>query len=104
MPAVRYAALVALVLWIGSMTSRVFGSGVWQGRLFPSACGAVIVLCLLVMKFVGPPPGGFIPRIAITVGMILLGVISVTQRSTAAALQPLAMALGFVLLFWYVRE
>jgi hypothetical protein len=104
MPAVRYVALVALVLWIGGMTGVVFGNGLWERGMFRFACGAVIVVCLFVMKFVGPPPGGFIPRVAITMAMLVLAVIAATERSFAGALQPIAMALGFVLLFWYVRE
>ena len=83
MLAVRYVALLALVLWIGGMIGVVFGNGPWESSMFRFACGAVIVVCLLVMKFVGPPPGGFIPRIAMTLGMLILGVVSATERSVA---------------------
>src|SRR5262249_57296914 len=82
MVAVRYVALLALVVWLGGMvmlgavvapsTFRVLQAAdpaagrVLAGALFGEilrlfhllayACGALIILALVVMKFVGPPP------------------------------------------------
>jgi glucose dehydrogenase len=100
MLAVRYLALAALVVWLGGMivlgllvAPSIFGvlqtatSDAAQGRMLAGAtfgeilrrfhllaygCGCVLILCLLVMKLVGPPPQTFIPRIAIVV--IMLGI------------------------------
>ena len=59
---VRYVALVALVVWIGAMAGVLF-AGVFARPLWlASGCGAVIIICLFVMKFVGPPPRAFVPR------------------------------------------
>ena len=96
--AVRYVALAALTLWLGGMltlgllvapstfqvlqaadpeTGRalagaLFGEVVRRFHLLASACGGLIVLCLLVMKFVGPPPRAFVARLAIVVFMLAL--------------------------------
>jgi hypothetical protein len=104
MLAVRYAALVALVVWMSGMTSVVFGNLLRQNTVVAYTCGAIILISLFVMKFVGPPPHGFIPRAAITVGMMILAVIAATQRALAPTILPITLTLGFVLLFWYVRE
>ena len=104
MLAVRYAALVALVVWMSVMTSVVFGNLLRENINVSYLCGAVILVSLLVMKFVGPPPAGFIPRATITAGMLILTVIAATQHALAPAIVPITMTLGFVLLFWYVRE
>ena len=79
---VRYLALAALVVWVGGMvilgllvapqTFRVlqasnpadgrmlagalFGAILRQFHLVAYACGAVLLVCLFVMKFLGPPP------------------------------------------------
>jgi hypothetical protein len=61
------------------------------------------------MKFLGPPPPAFIPRVAIVVLMLGIAVASATlvPRITPALTTVLAtinIGLGFALLFWYVRE
>jgi hypothetical protein len=104
MLAVRYAALVALVIWMSGMTSVVFGNLLRQNTLVAYTCGAIILISLVVMKFVGPPPYGFIPRAAITAAMLILAAIAATQHALAPTIVPVTMTLGFVLLFWYVRE
>jgi hypothetical protein len=101
---VRYAALVALVVWMSGLTSVAFGTLLARQTVVSYTCGAVILISLFVMKFVGPPPAGFIPRAAITAGMLILAVIAATQHALAPTIVPVTMALGFVLLFWYVRE
>ncbi len=94
MVAVRYAALAALVVWIAAMLMRIAGS-VLALYAAPLACGAIVLLGLLVMKFVGPPPRAFIPRIALVGGMLI---------ATVLEIPALTLALGAVLLFWYVSE
>ena len=101
---VRYVALVALVVWIGAMAGALFPDLFARPLWLASGCGAVIVVCLFVMKFVGPPPRAFVPRAAITVLMLLLVGASILLRTAPATLLALNLALGLVLLFWYVRE
>ena len=160
--AIRYVALLALVVWLGGMillgalvapstfrmlqasdaeTGRVLAGSLFGEilRLFhvlAYACGAIILACLLVMKFVGPPPQGFVLRAGIVVlmlGIALYSGVPVSREiaqiqshvtgpinrlahndprwirfdrlhQTSTALMTINMALGLVLLFWYVRE
>lgn len=88
---VRYAVLAALAIWTGGMLAigavvapaafqalpaadpqngrvvagLLFGEVLRQFSLVAYGCGAVVVLGLLVLKFVGPPPRAFNARIAI---------------------------------------
>lgn len=106
MLAVRFVTLAALVVWLGGMVTlavlttpspQVFQEFQWVGYL----CGAVIFLCLLVLKFVGPPPHDFFPRIGIVSLMLLLALYPGIRSQTSLMID---IVLGFVLLFWYVRE
>jgi hypothetical protein len=102
MPAIRYLALAALVVWLGGMvvlglivaptTFRVLqeadpsGGRVIAGALFGDllaqfhwlayACGGVVLVALFVMKFVGPPPPAFVVRAAIVAAMLAIAVYS----------------------------
>jgi uncharacterized membrane protein len=95
---IRYLALAALVVWVGGMvilgllvapqTFRIlqasnpvegrmlagalFGAILRQFHLVAFACGAVLLVCLFVMKFSGPPPHTFVPRAALVVIMLAL--------------------------------
>jgi hypothetical protein len=107
--AVRYLALAALVVWLGGIIALTLLTSppredLWQFDLVSYACGALIVICLFVMKFVGPPPAAFIPRLALATLMLAVAVYGgfVAISSTIPRLAD--AALGFVLLFWYVRE
>lgn len=102
MIAVRYVALIALVIWLGAMASEF----VPQDQRLAYACGGVILVCLFAMKFVGPPPHGFIPRVALVAAMLAIAISSSLSltRASVAAFTTVNMALGLVLLFWYVRE
>ena len=160
--AIRYVALLALVVWLGGMillgalvapsTFRVLQAGdaeagrVLAGSLFGEilrlfqllayACGAIILACLLVMKFVGPPPRAFVLRAGVVVlmlGIALYSGVLVSREiaqiqsqvtgpmnrlpendarrirfdrlhQTSTALMTTNLALGLVLLIWYVRE
>ena len=108
MLAVRYAALAALVVWLGGMaTIELLDSGIDSDvfrrfHMVAYTCGAVVFICLFILKFVGPPPHGFVPRAAIVVAM--LGLQLYSDRMQVASTILLTLTLGFGLLFWYVRE
>jgi len=104
MLAVRYVALGALVVWLGGMVTVAFPDLVRRFHLVAISCGVVIVVSLFIMKFVGPPPHAFVPRVALTVLMLLVIGASVYMPAAASTLATVNLALGFVLLFWYVRE
>ena len=160
--AVRYAALAALVVWLGGMvvlgllvapsTFRVlqahqagagrvlagalFGDILRQFYLLAYGCGGVILLCLFIMKFMGPPPRAFVLRAAVVTLMLALAAyagVPVSREiaqvqsqvsgpmnalpetdarrvrfdrlhATSTTLMTINMALGLVLLLWYVKE
>jgi len=105
---VRYVALVALVVWVGG-TLRLLAELVGPSDLPPldalaTVCGAVMVACLVIMKFVGPPPAAFPIRAGVGLAMTTLALSAgVFHRATTAVLA-LNVLLGFVLLAWYARE
>ncbi len=107
MIAVRFATLAALVVWLSAMIPGRFGDLIRRLDIVSYTCGAVTIVGLFVMKFVGPPPPSFIPRAAIAFLMLAVAAVSAVARvsaETASALLTLEIALGFVLLTWYVRE
>ena len=134
MALVRYVALIALVVWVGGMvvlglvvaptTVRVLaGSSPANGALLAGAvfaealrlfhlvafvCGAVIIVCLFAMKFVGPPPRSFPLRAGIVAAMLVVAGYSGTvlggMADRAKTLMVLNLAGGLVLLAWYARE
>ena len=98
---VRYLALAALAVWLGGMAvlglvvaPAVFRAapaagptgGVLAGaalteilhlfHLLVYACGAVLLVCLFVIKFVGPPPRAFKLRAALVAIMLAIAVYS----------------------------
>jgi hypothetical protein len=106
---VRYLALAALVVWLGGMVALSLVAAPSRGvlqqfDLVAFGCGGLIIVCLLVLKFVGPPPAAFVPRLVLVA--LMLGVTAgariVARMSPAPWL--VDITLGFVLLFWYVRE
>jgi len=103
---VRYATLVALVLWLGAMTAARFGELFRRLDLVAYSCGAVTIVGLFVMKFIGPPPHSFVARTGVAVLMLAIAIGAAFTRApgTADALLVLNIALGFLLLTWYVRE
>jgi hypothetical protein len=98
---VRYLALAALVVWLSAQLTVAGGTMLQRIDLLTYGCGAVILVCLFLMKFVGPPPPSFIAR-AVLVAVMLAVTIAAGGRSTRAAL--VNMVLGAILLGWYVRE
>lgn len=100
--AVRYATLTALVVWIGGMAvigllvapttfgvleaadheagrvlaGTLFGELLRRFHLVMYACGAIVCVGLLLMKFVGPPPRAFPVRVGLAVVMLGLALYS----------------------------
>jgi hypothetical protein len=103
---VRYSTLAALVLWLSVMLAARFGDLMRPLPLFALACGAITFVGLFAMKFLGPPPPAFLPRLAIVSAMLLIAAASAWRVSsaTAAWLTPVNIGLGFLLLYWYTRE
>ena len=102
---VRYATLVALVVWLGAMVDERFGDLLHHGHLVTYGCGAATVVGLFVLKFMGPPPMAFVLRAGIAVVMLLIAAAAaLVARDAAQLLMTVNIGLGFVLLIWYVRE
>jgi len=104
MLAVRYVVLVALVVWLGGLVTALFGESLRSISLLALGCGGVILVGLFAMKFVGPPPSAFKARAALTALMLLVAAGSAIYRTAATELLAINLALGLVLLFWYVKE
>jgi hypothetical protein len=99
---VRYVALAALVVWLGALQSVLLGGPTPYFTAIAYGCGAVLVIALFTMKFVGPPPRAFFPRLGIVVVMLL---VTLADRWLIAG--PPAVintALGLALLAWYAHE
>ena len=103
---VRYGTLAALVLWLSAMLGARFGDLPRQRPLLALACGAATFVGLFAMKFLGPPPPAFVPRIAIVFLMLVIAATSawLVRGGTTAWLLTVNIGLGFVLLYWYTRE
>jgi hypothetical protein len=109
MLAIRYVTLAALVVWLGGLVTLGLVVGpstedLRQFQLVGYACGAIIFVCLLILKFIGPPPHDFFPRLAMVAAMLLVALYSGIRPQDAPGARMVDIALGFVLLFWYVRE
>jgi hypothetical protein len=96
MIAVRYAYVLALVLWLGGMAAlgaivapstfevleglvpdggralaaAVFGAALHRFQYVAYACGAVVLAALAAMRLLGPKPVGFAARSAIAAAML----------------------------------
>ncbi len=103
MVVVRYAALAALVVWLSGMLALQFGDAL-RAPSFSLACGAVVLVSLVVIKFVGPPPRAFRPRVAIVALMLILTLLAWVARVPASIAVPANLGFAAVLLFWYVYE
>jgi hypothetical protein len=103
---VRYATLVALVIWLAAMMGDRFGDVLHRAHLIGYACGATTVVGLFVLKFMGPPPMAFVMRAGLAVLMIAiaLGSTLLENRELSTMLTVVNIGLGFTLLIWYVRE
>ena len=103
MPVVRYAALAALVFWLGGTTQALVGDVYARTTLVAMVSGAVVLVCFLIMKFVGPPPPAFLMRSALVIVMLLIAGVS-AQYGPSRAAQALTLAIGLSLLAWYTPE
>ena len=102
---VRYATLMALVIWLGAMIDARFGDLLQRAHLITYACGGATVVGLTVLKFMGPPPIAFIWRTGLAVLMVAIASAAAwAPRGTSQLLQTVNIGLGLVLLIWYVRE
>jgi hypothetical protein len=96
--AIRYVALLALVIWLGGMillgslvapstfsvlqaadpvsgrmlAGSLFGTILGNFHYIEYICGFVVLVCLFAIKFIGPPPHAFIPRIVIVAIMLMI--------------------------------
>jgi hypothetical protein len=115
--AVRLAALTALVVWLGGLFALwLLVAPIAPADEFPEilrrfhrlayACGGTLIASLVVMKLVGPPPRGFIPRLVIAATMSAVTVYSGLRmvRELSVLMLTTDLVLGVVLLLWYVRE
>src|SRR5437868_2447195 len=104
---VRYIAVAALALWLGGTAALIAGYAsdelVKHATTFAYIMGAAILACLMVLKFVGPPPHAFQVRAALVVAMIVATAVCAFRRTPAPGLG-VNLALGSVLLAWYARE
>jgi len=99
----RFVALAALVVWLAGMLPLVFGDAL-AGAYVPAACGAVVLISLTVIKFVGPPPRAFLVRASIVGVMLILTALASLSRVPASIATRVNLALGAILLLWYVHE
>jgi hypothetical protein len=102
---VRYWTLAALILWLSAMLGARFGDLLQRPPLI-LAFGAMTFVGLFAMKFLGPPPPAFVPRVAIVFVMLAIAATSMwfVRGEAAAWLLTANIALGFALLYWYTRE
>ena len=109
MLAIRYVTLAALVVWLGGMVTLTFLTApspedLHRFHTVGYACGAIIFVCLFVIKFVGPPPHHFVRRAVLVAAMIAAALYADMWPHAFRPSMMIDIVLGFVLLFWYVRE
>ena len=101
MLAIRYVTLAALVVWLGGMvalglltvpSAEELRRFQWVGY----ACGAIIFVCLFVIKFVGPPPHDFFRRAGLVAVMIAVALYAGArpQAATISMVIDIAAACG----------
>jgi hypothetical protein len=109
MLAIRYVTLAALVVWLGGMVALAMFTApsteeLHRFQTVGFACGGVVFVCLFVIKFVGPPPHDFFRRAGLVAVMLAVALYAWLRPQAAATSMTIDIVLGFVLLFWYVRE
>ena len=103
MVVVRYAALAALVVWLGALQYALLGDALTNVGGAGLVCAGVLLLALLTMKVLGPPPRAFFIRLPLVLAMLVLA--TMDWRYGASPLRTGATAaIGFGLLVWYIRE
>jgi hypothetical protein len=115
---VRLAALAAVVVSAGgtalSLAHIVRADAEPLLQWIVTACGALVVVSLFVMKFVGPPPRSFVPRAALAFALTVVSATAAvlprfvpavdTYMPGITTLLWVELALGLALLTWYARE
>ncbi len=106
---VRYVALVALAIWLGGMVAPFWlDAGAERVPHVPPqleyACGAIALVSLFLLKFVGPPPRAFPFRAALVVSMLAIVTYAHVRSVTSIMPAALNIAIGLVLMAWYARE
>jgi hypothetical protein len=127
---VRYAVLVALVVWVGgvavlgglvspsvvdvlvsadpdggrALANLLLGDIARQFQNLMYVCGVVALVGLVGLKFIGPPPIAFVPRVALVATMIGCAMFAGLQAQRSSTLMAISAGLGLISLFWYVRE
>jgi hypothetical protein len=107
---VRFAALIALAVWLGGLVAPIWLTGAVpveadrDTRLLAYVCGGVLLVSLFVLKFMGPPPHRFTLRAAIVAVMIVLVIYAHAAHVTSVAPTAINIVLALVLLSWYARE
>ena len=109
MLAIRYVTLAALVVWLGGLVTLglLIVPSAEELRRVQSVgffCGTIIFVCLIVIKFVGPPPHDFFRRAGLVALMLAASAYAAFFPAAWNETMAIDIVLGFVLLFWYVRE
>ena len=109
MLAIRYVTLAALVVWLGGLVTLALviapsSDNLQRFHVVGYVCGGIVFVCLIVLKFVGPPPHDFFPRIGLVALMLLVAIYANLWSPSPFIPMTIDIALGFVLLFWYARE
>jgi hypothetical protein len=75
-----------------------------QFHVVATFCGAIVFICLFVMKFIGPPPHAFVLRAGLAFAMTAISMYVSVFQPPSRPFTMLNVALGLVLLTWYARE
>jgi hypothetical protein len=107
--AIRYLTLAALVVWLGGLVTIMLviapsNENLARFHVVGYVCGVIVFVCLIVLKFVGPPPADFFPRIGLAALMLVVAVYANIWSRSPIVPMSIDIALGFALLFWYARE
>jgi hypothetical protein len=97
------------MVWLGGLVALALviapaGDNLQRFHLVGFTCGAIVFIGLIVLKFVGPPPHDFFPRISLVALMLLVAMYASLWSASAVGPAAIDIVLGFILLFWYVRE
>ena len=107
---IRYVVLVALSLWFSdllvrsTLAGRLSGDLLGLSRLVAYVGGAVVLVGLFAIKFLGPPPRAFPLRAAVVA--LMLGIVAYgdIRHDQARTLDAVNVGLALLLLAWYARE
>jgi hypothetical protein len=107
---VRFVALIALAVWLGSMVAPIWPTNCLscdlgrETRALGYACGGIVLVSLFMIKFLGPPPRQFPLRAGTVALMLLVAVYADYRHVTSMAPTAINLVLALMLLSWYARE